>query len=88
MPIDGTDGETGTRSEPRITDLALCFLLSPRAATQGLDDLGKRCQKYREAGARFAKWYALIAVIRSLARSLARLLGAGRGALMRRAGAQ
>lgn len=25
--------------------------------TDGIDDLGKRCQKYYAAGARFAKWY-------------------------------
>ncbi|AES81975.1 fructose-bisphosphate aldolase [Medicago truncatula] len=28
--------------------------------TQGLDGLGQRCQKYYEAGARFAKWRAVI----------------------------
>jgi len=28
--------------------------------TQGLDDLAKRCQKYYAAGARFAKWRAVI----------------------------
>lgn len=30
--------------------------------TQGLDDLGKRCQKYYEAGARFAKWRAVLKI--------------------------
>jgi len=29
-------------------------------ATQGIDDLAKRCQKYYAAGARFAKWRAVI----------------------------
>jgi len=28
--------------------------------TQGIDDLGKRCAKYYEAGARFAKWRAVL----------------------------
>ena len=28
--------------------------------TQGMDDLGKRCQKYYAAGARFAKWRGVI----------------------------
>ena len=27
-------------------------------STQGIDDLGKRCAKYYEQGARFAKWRA------------------------------
>ena len=27
---------------------------------QGLDDLGKRCAKYYEQGARFAKWRAVL----------------------------
>jgi fructose-bisphosphate aldolase class I len=30
--------------------------------TQGLDDLGKRCAKYYEAGARFAKWRAVLRI--------------------------
>ncbi|KAL0928881.1 hypothetical protein M5K25_000809 [Dendrobium thyrsiflorum] len=30
--------------------------------TQGLDDLGKRCAKYYEAGARFAKWRAVLKI--------------------------
>ncbi|WJX84766.1 Fructose-bisphosphate aldolase 6, cytosolic, variant 2 [Trifolium repens] len=30
--------------------------------TQGLDGLGQRCQKYYEAGARFAKWRAVIKI--------------------------
>ena len=30
--------------------------------TQGLDDLAKRCQKYYEAGARFAKWRAVLKI--------------------------
>ena len=29
-------------------------------ATQGIDDLGKRCAKYYAAGARFAKWRAVL----------------------------
>lgn len=29
---------------------------------QGLDDLGKRCAKYYEAGARFAKWRAVLKI--------------------------
>ena len=29
---------------------------------QGLDDLGKRCAKYYEAGARFAKWRAVLQI--------------------------
>ncbi|EIE25074.1 cytosolic aldolase [Coccomyxa subellipsoidea C-169] len=30
--------------------------------TQGLDDLGKRCAKYYEQGARFAKWRAVLKI--------------------------
>ncbi|KAG2309197.1 hypothetical protein Bca52824_028945 [Brassica carinata] len=30
--------------------------------TQGLDNLGERCKKYYEAGARFAKWHALLKI--------------------------
>ncbi|URE30644.1 Protein phosphatase 2A regulatory B subunit (B56 family) [Musa troglodytarum] len=30
--------------------------------TQGHDDLGKRCKKYYEAGARFAKWRAVLKI--------------------------
>ncbi|KAK2401071.1 Fructose-bisphosphate aldolase 6, cytosolic [Trifolium repens] len=30
--------------------------------TQGLDDLGQRCKKYYEAGARFAKWRAVLKI--------------------------
>lgn len=30
--------------------------------TQGLDDLGKRCKAYYEAGARFAKWRAVLKI--------------------------
>ncbi|KAJ0028795.1 hypothetical protein Pint_35884 [Pistacia integerrima] len=30
--------------------------------TQGFDDLGKRCAKYYEAGARFAKWRAVLKI--------------------------
>jgi fructose-bisphosphate aldolase, class I len=30
--------------------------------TQGIDDLGKRCAKYYEAGARFAKWRAVLKI--------------------------
>lgn len=30
--------------------------------TQGLDDLGKRCKKYYEAGARFAKWRSVLKI--------------------------
>ena len=30
--------------------------------TQGLDDLGKRCAKYYEQGARFAKWRAVLQI--------------------------
>ncbi|OIV92188.1 hypothetical protein TanjilG_30896 [Lupinus angustifolius] len=30
--------------------------------TQGLDGLGQRCQKYYEAGARFAKWRAVLKI--------------------------
>lgn len=30
--------------------------------TQGLDSLGARCQKYYEAGARFAKWRAVLKI--------------------------
>jgi fructose-bisphosphate aldolase class I len=32
------------------------------SATQGLDDLGKRCAKYYEDGARFSKWRALLRI--------------------------
>lgn len=28
--------------------------------TQGLDDLGKRCHRYYNEGARFAKWRAVL----------------------------
>jgi len=31
-------------------------------STQGLDGLGERCQKYYEAGARFAKWRAVLKI--------------------------
>jgi fructose-bisphosphate aldolase class I len=31
-------------------------------ATQGLDKLGERCKKYYEAGARFAKWRAVLKI--------------------------
>ncbi|EGG13959.1 fructose-bisphosphate aldolase [Cavenderia fasciculata] len=31
-------------------------------ATQGLDGLGERCKKYYEAGARFAKWRAVLKI--------------------------
>jgi fructose-bisphosphate aldolase class I len=30
--------------------------------TQGIDDLGKRCAKYYEQGARFAKWRAVLKI--------------------------
>ncbi|MCI83633.1 fructose-bisphosphate aldolase, partial [Trifolium medium] len=30
--------------------------------TQGLDGLGARCAKYYEAGARFAKWRAVLKI--------------------------
>lgn len=30
--------------------------------TQGLDDLGKRCANYYKAGARFAKWRAVLKI--------------------------
>ncbi len=30
--------------------------------TQGLDDLGKRCAEYYKAGARFAKWRAVLKI--------------------------
>ena len=30
--------------------------------TQGLDDLGKRCAAYYLAGARFAKWRAVLKI--------------------------
>ncbi|KAG8461537.1 hypothetical protein KFE25_001141 [Diacronema lutheri] len=33
---------------------------SGETVTQGMDDLGKRCAKYYEAGARFAKWRAVL----------------------------
>lgn len=31
-------------------------------ATTGLDGLGERCKKYYEAGARFAKWRAVVKI--------------------------
>ena len=34
----------------------------PLASAQGLDDLGKRCAKYYERGARFAKWRAVLKI--------------------------
>jgi len=36
--------------------------LNGETATQGLDDLGKRCAAYYQAGARFAKWRAVIKI--------------------------
>ena len=30
--------------------------------TQGIDDLGKRCAKYYEQGARFAMWRAVLKI--------------------------
>ena len=30
--------------------------------TQGFDDLGKRCANYYKAGARFAKWRAVLKI--------------------------
>ncbi len=39
--------------------------------TQGLDDLGKRCAKYYEAGARFAKWRAVLKISESAPSELA-----------------
>merc|ERR1712070_248600 len=36
------------------------FGTSGETVTQGIDDLGKRCAKYYEAGARFAKWRAVL----------------------------
>jgi fructose-bisphosphate aldolase class I len=50
-------------------------------ATQGLDDLGKRCAEYYELGCRFAKWRAVLKIgdglpsdlaVRETAHSLAR----------------
>lgn len=35
-------------------------------ATQGLDDLGKRCAEYYKQGARFAKWRNVIAITDTL----------------------
>jgi len=36
--------------------------LDGETATQGLDDLGKRCAAYYQAGARFAKWRAVLKI--------------------------
>lgn len=36
------------------------FGTNGETVTQGIDDLGKRCAKYYEAGARFAKWRAVL----------------------------
>lgn len=35
---------------------------SEETTTQGLDDLGKRCADYYQAGARFAKWRAVLKI--------------------------
>ena len=47
--------------------MAVCWL------TQGLDDLGKRCAKYYEAGARFAKWRAVLKISASAPSPLVRM---------------
>jgi len=35
---------------------------SEETTTQGLDDLGRRCAEYYQAGARFAKWRAVLKI--------------------------
>jgi hypothetical protein len=46
-----------SRSERRLNCLRRT---TPSQVTQGLDDLGKRCHRYYNEGARFAKWRAVI----------------------------
>lgn len=51
--ILGIKTDKGTRKLPFSDDLY----------TQGLTDLGERCRKYYEAGARFAKWRAVLKIV-------------------------
>jgi len=43
-------------------DKGTVSLGNDETATQGLDDLGKRCAKYYQDGARFAKWRAVLRI--------------------------
>jgi len=46
-------------------------LSDDETATQGLDGLGDRCKKYYEAGARFAKWRAVLKIGEGMPSALA-----------------
>jgi len=48
----------GIKVDKGVADLGTC----KETATQGLDDLGKRCAKYYADGARFAKWRAVLRI--------------------------
>ena len=54
----------------RVASLAIA-LQSPTPCLQGFDDLGKRCAKYYEPGARFAKWRAVLKISASAPSPLA-----------------
>lgn len=51
--IPGIKVDKGLETLPRTDD---------EKATMGLDGLGERCKKYYEAGARFAKWRAVLSI--------------------------
>lgn len=51
--IPGIKVDKGLVAIPRTDD---------EKATQGLDDLAARCEKYYKAGARFAKWRAVLSI--------------------------
>lgn len=53
---------TGIKVDKGTVNLPGTDATLPETATQGLDDLGARCKKYYEGGARFAKWRAVLKI--------------------------
>ncbi|CAN1357083.1 Fructose-bisphosphate aldolase 6, cytosolic, partial [Linum perenne] len=53
--------KSGTATESPITNVSLAGT-NGETTTTGLDGLGQRCAKYYEAGARFAKWRAVLKI--------------------------
>ena len=49
-------------AESSLHSLLVCGSILRALSVQGFDDLGKRCAKYYEQGARFAKWRAVLKI--------------------------
>ena len=56
-PLSAQDILIGIKTDKGVVEIAGT---DGETATQGIDDLGKRCAKYYAAGARFAKWRAVL----------------------------